>query len=92
MTRYLVIRRFDVAEEEMPEVGQRSKDIATAKYPEITWEHSHVVVDDEGLVMTYCVYAAPDEDTVRAHAVDLGKHTLDAVKEIAGDVSPADFP
>jgi hypothetical protein len=42
--------------------------------------------------MTYCVYEAPDEETVRNHAVDLGRHTLDAVHEIAGDVNPSDFP
>ena len=92
MPRYLVIRNFDCAEEEMPEVGTRSKKVIQEKYPAVTWEHSHVVVDDEGSVSTYCVYSAPDEDTVRAHAVDLGRHTLASVQEIAGDVTPADFP
>jgi hypothetical protein len=32
------------------------------------WEHSHVVVDDDGMAGTYCVYEAPDEETVREHA------------------------
>jgi Protein of unknown function (DUF4242) len=57
-----------------------------------TWEHSHVVVDDDGLVRTFCVYAAPDEETVRRHAAALSRHEIVALHEIAGDVTPADFP
>jgi len=90
--RYLIIRRFDVAEEEMPEVGRRSRRTIEDSYPEITWEHSHVVVGGDGTVMTYCIYDAPDEDMLRAHASDLGNHTIDGIHEIAGDVTPADFP
>lgn len=92
MPRYLVVRTFDVSEEEMPEIGRRSNEVIEGGYPQIVWEHSHVVVDQDGRVMTYCVYESPDEETVRNHAVDLGRHTLDAVHEIAGDVSPSDFP
>jgi len=90
--RYLVVRTFDVSEEEMPEVGRRSNEVIEGGYPQIVWEHSHVVVNEDGKVMTYCVYEAPDEATVRDHAVDLGRHTVDAVHEIAGDVTPANFP
>jgi Protein of unknown function (DUF4242) len=90
--RYLVVRTFDVGEEDMPEVGRRSNEVIQNGYPQIVWEHSHVVVNEDGKVMTYCVYEAPDEDTVRNHAVDLGRHTVDAVHEIAGDVTPANFP
>jgi hypothetical protein len=90
--RYLVIRKFTVDADEMPEVGRRSKQIATEQFPQVTWEHSHVVVDDEGVVRTFCVYSGPDEGAIRAHAVALGQHTIDGLHEIAGDVSPADFP
>ncbi len=92
MPRYLVVRKFDVSEEEMPEVGRRSREVMEGSYPQIVWEHSHVVVDDDGTVWTYCVYEAPNEETVREHSVDLGKHTVEQVLEIAGDVTPADFP
>ena len=92
MARYLIVRRFDVAEEEMPEVGRRSRRTIEDSYPQITWEHSHVVVEGDGTVLTYCVYDAPDEDMLRAHAADLGNHTIDGIHEIAGDVTPADFP
>jgi len=76
----------------MPPVGRRSRELTENEFPEITWEHSHVIVDDEGLVHTYCVYAAPSEEQVREHSRMLGQHTLDLLLEIAGDVTPADFP
>lgn len=92
MPRFLVVRSFQVGENEMPAVGRRSRALVEERFPEITWEHSHVIVDDNGTVITYCVYAAPDEQTVREHAKHLGKHTIDVLYEIAGDVTPADFP
>jgi len=92
MTKFLVERRFHVGEERMPEVGRRSRQIAIDQFPEITWEHSHVVVDDAGTVKTFCVYDAPSEEIVRRHAVELGLHDVEGVYEIAGDVTPEDFP
>ena len=32
----------------------------------VTWEHSHVVVGDDGLVVTFCIYEAPGEDECEA--------------------------
>jgi hypothetical protein len=92
MTKYLVERRFHVSQDEMTEVSTQSKRIAVEQFPEITWHHSHVVVDDAGTVKTYCVYEAPSEDVVRAHAKALGLHDVEGVYEIAGDVTPDDFP
>jgi hypothetical protein len=76
----------------MPEVGSRSRKVIEESYPKIVWEHSHVVVDKDGTVLTYCVYDAPDVEMVREHAGDLGQHTIDDIHEIAGDVTPQDFP
>jgi hypothetical protein len=92
VTRYLVVRRFSVTEAEMPVVGRKSRQTIEEYFPEITWEHSHVIVDPEGNVSTYCVYEAPDEETVRRHSQELGSHYIEEVFEIAGDVTPADFP
>ena len=92
MTKFLVERSFEVTEEQMDEVGRRSKRLAIEEYPQIIWHHSHVVVGEDGLVRTYCVYEAPDEETVRAHAASLGQHRVTGVYEIAGDVTPDDFP
>jgi len=92
MPRYLIIRRFSVDESEMPTVGRKSRELVEGDFPEITWEHSHVVVDGEGIVRTFCVYGAPDEDIVLEHSKRLGAHTIEGLHEIAGDVTPADFP
>jgi hypothetical protein len=93
MPRYIIERTYDVDMEMMQNVGRRSKQIAAEQFPElIVWEHSHVVVDSEGNVKSFCVYDAPDEDTVRRHAAMLGNHVVDHIYEIGGDVTPADFP
>ena len=92
MPRYLIVRRFSVDESQMPSVGRRSREITEDELPEITWEHSHVVVDPEGNVLTYCVYEAPSEEVVMEHSKRLGRHHVEALHEIAGDVSPTDFP
>jgi hypothetical protein len=92
MPRYMIVRSFDVGESDMPEVGTRSRSIVDHELTEIVWEHSHVVVDDEGIVRTFCVYDAPSEEMVRAHATSLGRHVIERLDEIAGDVTPADFP
>jgi uncharacterized protein DUF4242 len=92
MPKYLVERRFHVTEEAMPEISRRSKRIARDQFPEVIWEHTHVTVDESGLVTTFCVYIAPSEELVRRHAKELGEHDVAAVYEIAGDVTPADFP
>ena len=69
-----------------PSAGNRSGS-SRGEFPEITWEHSHVVVTDDGTVRTYCVYDAPDEAAVHEHALALGRH-VSIVYEIAGDVTP----
>ncbi|HEU5214324.1 MAG TPA: nickel-binding protein [Gaiellaceae bacterium] len=92
MPRYLIVRAFEVGVDQMPFVGRRSRELVEGEFPEITWEHSHVVVDDEGIVRTFCVYDAPDEEMVRDHATSLGNHVIERLDEIAGDVTPADFP
>src|SRR2546429_252614 len=44
MTRYLVVRKFDVGEQDMPEVGRRSREVIETGYPQIVWEHSHMIL------------------------------------------------
>lgn len=92
MPRYLIERTFSVTEGEMPRIGSRSRTLITNEFTNIVWEHSHVVVDGDGNVKTYCVYSAPDENAIREHSAALGEHELNTVFEIAGDVTPEDFP
>lgn len=92
MPRYLIERQFDVGPEQMNALGRRSRQIATEQFPDITWEHSHVAVEDDGRVKTFCMYAAPGEDELRSHADELGSHEILRISEIVGDVTPDDFP
>ncbi len=92
MPRYLVERTFTVSIDEMSPVGRDSKRLARDAFTGVTWEHSHVVVTGDGTVRTYCVYDAPDEAAIHEHAIALGRHVVDVVYEIAGDVTPDDYP
>ena len=91
MPRYLIERTYTVDMDTVPTVATRSKAIAHHHYPEIVWEHSHVVVGTDGVPKSFCIYEAPDEEMVREHANRLGDHTY-TIYEVAGDVTPADFP
>jgi hypothetical protein len=88
----MIVRKFSVGESQMPAVGRRSRVAVEEQFPEITWEHSHVAVEDDGLVKTFCVYDAPTLEIVEAHAKELGEHTVESVHEIVGTVTPDDFP
>jgi len=91
MTRYLIERVYAEAEEEaMLDIGHRSKQ-AAEQLPDVTWEHSHVVSDESG-IKSYCIYEAPNHEMLHEHATRVGGHTIKRIYEIAGDVTPADFP
>jgi Protein of unknown function (DUF4242) len=90
--RYLVERRFNVTEDAMPAIGRKSREVLRDEVKSVTWELSHVVVGDDGLVTTFCVYDAPGEDAVMQHATLLGEHHIASLHEIAADVTPEDFP
>lgn len=92
MPRYVIERTYTVDEAEVPVVATRSKRLVQDRYPQITWEHSHVVLDRDGTPKSFCIYDAPSEVIVRAHAKQLGMHDVVAIYEIAGDVTPEDFP
>lgn len=91
MPRYVIERFFDrISDDDMLAATVRSDRIALERYPDITWEHSHVVVDDGGGIRTYCVYGAPSEEILREHAKAFGMHEIYNVFEIVDDVTPDD--
>jgi hypothetical protein len=92
MPRYLIERTYTVPMDDVPVVATRSKAIGHHRFPEIVWEHSHVVLDSEGIPKSFCVYSAPNEEMVRDHANRMGDHVVVVIYEIAGDVTPDDFP
>jgi hypothetical protein len=92
--RYVVERVFDQKVEKLtPRTSQRAKRLIDEEFSSIVWEHSHIVEStDDGIVRTFCIYRAPDPDTIRAHASSVGGHEVINVYELAGDVAPADIP
>ncbi len=52
-----------LSEAEIREVSLRSLQVLNELGPQIQWLHSYVTEDK-----VYCVYLAPDEDTIREHA------------------------
>lgn len=92
MPRYLIERTYTVDMDTVPTVATRSKALGQHHFPEIIWEHSHVVIDGQGTPKSFCVYSAPTEEMVLEHANALGDHVVEVIYEIAGDVTPADFP
>lgn len=56
-----------LSESELHEMSLRSIDTLSKMGPQIQWLHSYVTEDK-----VYCVYLAPDEETVREHARRVG--------------------
>jgi Protein of unknown function (DUF4242) len=93
VARFIVERTWDdIDEVALDEASLRSKRIADERFPDIRWEHSHVVLDPDGAVKSFCIYVAPEPEILRKHADELGQHAVDRIYEIAGDVDPKDFP
>jgi hypothetical protein len=87
--KFLIDRNFSkITEDELGEFAKNSKRMAIERFHDVVWHHSHVVVDPDGVVHTFCIYSAPDESRLRAHAAAFGGHQIDSIAIIAGDVDP----
>jgi hypothetical protein len=94
MPRYLIERVWDsMQEEDMAAKGPLSKRVLAEneQFSPVSWEHSHVVMDEEGQLKSFCVYSSPNTELIREHAALLGDHAIGSVYEIGGDISPDDF-
>src|SRR5438270_8980633 len=71
MPQYVIEREIpgagNLSDAELQEVSKKSVGVLKDMGPEIRWLHSYVTGDK-----VYCVYLAPDEDTVRVHACRVG--------------------
>ena len=92
MPRYLVERTTPSTWTRFRPSRRGRRRSATTTIPEIVWEHSHVVVGADGTPKSFCIYDAPSEEMVREHSKQLGDHFVETIYEIAGDVTPDDFP
>jgi uncharacterized protein DUF4242 len=87
--KYLIDRNFSkITEDELGEFAKNSKRIAIESFHDVVWHHSHVVIDPNGVVHTFCIYSAPSESRIREHGAAFGGHQIDSISEIAGDVDP----
>jgi hypothetical protein len=87
MPRFMMERLVgDVTHEQLGAIADHSQEIRAARYPQITWEHTHVVRTPEGL-KAFCVYDSPDADSVKQHAAELGL-PLESFFEVETDLSP----
>ena len=91
MARYLIETDFGrMSEEEMQEAAVRSKLTGAERFPDVTWEHSHVCTEADGTIRSLCVYEAPSSERLREHAGAVGAHAVTRIYEIVGDITPAD--
>jgi len=67
LPKYVIEREIpgagNLSEDQIREVSLRSLQVLQEMGKQIQWLHSYVTEDK-----VYCVYLAPDEDTIREHA------------------------
>ena len=72
-----------LSEDEIRKVSLRSLETLQAMGPQIQWLHSYVTEDK-----VYCVYLAPDENSIREHARRVGI-PADRVSAVRRLIDPA---
>ena len=83
MPQYVIEREIPgagkLSDTELQAVARKSLGVLKDMGPEIKWLHSYVTGDK-----VYCVYLAPDEETVRDHArrVGLPANRISAVRSL----------
>lgn len=67
MPQYVIEREIpgagDLSDAQLQEIAKKSVSVLKEMGPKIKWLHSYVTGDK-----VYCVYLAPDEETIREHA------------------------
>ena len=86
MPKYIIEREIPAAGSLMPQdlqaISQKSCSILNSMGPRIQWLESFVT-DDK----VYCVYIAPDEATIRAHA-EQGEFPANRVAQVRSVIDP----
>lgn len=86
MPKYLIEREIpgvgQLKPEELQAISQKSCGVLRGMGPAIQWVQSYVT-DDK----VYCVYIAPDEASIRAHA-EQGGFPANRVSRITGIIDP----
>ena len=86
MPKYVIEREIpgagSLSPQELQGISQTSCGVLRQMGPQIQWVHSYVTGDK-----IYCVYIAPDEETIRAHAKQ-GGFPANRVSEIESIIDP----
>ena len=86
MPRFVIEREIpgagQLSAEELKAISQTSCGVLEEMGPQIQWVHSYVTGDK-----IYCVYLAPDEETVREHA-KRGGFPANVVSRVATVIDP----
>ncbi|GKS68912.1 protein of unknown function [Nitrosomonas sp. PY1] len=86
MPKYIIEREIPKAgsltQQELKAISQKSCNILNTMGPRIQWLESYVT-DDK----IYCVYIAPDEATVRAHA-EQGEFPANRISQVKSVIDP----
>lgn len=86
MPKYIIEREIpgagDLPKEQLRAISQKSCSVLSQMGPQIQWVQSYVTGDK-----VYCVYIAPDEETVREHARQ-GGFPANAVSQVVEVIDP----
>ncbi|HEY9030668.1 MAG TPA: DUF4242 domain-containing protein [Kangiella sp.] len=86
MPKYMIERNIPdaghLSQQELHDISVKSCDVLKQMGPEIQWVNSYVT-DDK----VYCLYIAPDEDSVKQHA-DLGGFPVNQISQIRSTIDP----
>jgi hypothetical protein len=88
MPQYVIEREIagagNLSDAQLREVSLKSVEVLKGMGPQIQWLHSYVTGDK-----VYCVYLAPDEETVHEHArrVGLPSNRVSAVRRLLDPIN-----
>ena len=86
MPKFVIEREIpdagNLSPEQLQAISQASCRVLRELGPEIQWVHSYVT-DDK----IYCIYIAPDEETIRKHA-QMGGFPANQVSQIRSTIDP----
>ena len=86
MPKYVIERELpgagNLSNEQIQGISQKSCDVLSGLGPKIQWVESYVT-DDK----IYCVYIAPDEESVRSHA-EMGGFPANSIAQVRNVIDP----
>lgn len=86
MPKYIIEREIpgagDLSANELQQISQKSCCVLQEIGPRIQWLESYVTADK-----VYCIYIAPDEETIRVHA-EKGGFLANSIAEIKTMIDP----